>query len=70
MPQGPHQRLRHQFGFQTGTSAKARTRENLGVCMHMLYDTQGGGTKIVIIGMKIKKGVVEVNVNALLPQWK
>lgn len=38
--------------------------------MHMLYDAQGDGTKIVIIGMKIKKGVVEVNVNSLLPQWK
>lgn len=70
MPQGTHQRLRHQSGFQTGTSAKAQNRKNSGVSMQMFYEAEGHGTKIVIIRMKIKKGVVEVDINILLPQWK
>jgi len=47
-----------------------KSTENLGISMQMFYEEGEHGTKIVIIGMKIKKGVTEVGVNTLLPQWK
>lgn len=56
--EGPHQRLRHQLGFETGALVRAKTRENLGIPVHTLYEAGKHGTKIVIIVMKIKKGVL------------
>lgn len=56
--EGPHQRPRHQLGFETGALVRAKTRENLGIPVHTFYEAGEHGTKTIIIVMKIKKGVL------------